>query len=315
VAQKIVNGVNNGQETTELLAAVQNDVYAISLESESKAIITPRQHAERILNTVAKRMEKKEQHGIMTSIFKLNKMLNSGCGYQPGELVIMAAKTGKGKTAFALNQAKDIAVIQKVPTLYINTEMNEEQMDCRWMSMLSGIDHYKIATGQLSSEEVNKVFTIMNRMNDGGFHSVTEPNLTLNKLISMSRKFAVQKKCKVIVVDYIGRLDTLDAKLKEWEVLKQAAKKLKTLAQELKVTVIMLAQVTESEKLEGAKAMKNECDMYAYLRPLYEDELASMAEFNYCLDVQKNRSGPCKKIRLKFYGDRLTFVGEGDEKL
>jgi replicative DNA helicase len=177
------------------------------------------------------------------------------------------------------------------------------------MSILTGIFHSKIASGKLDDKEVSQVMKAFDVMNNSGFYSVTEPALTMQKLVSICRRYASQKKCRVIVVDYIGRMDTLDAKLQEWQVLKTAAKRLKTLAQELKATVIMLAQVNDDEKLEGARAMKNECDLYGYLRPLYADELATLAEFNYCLSIEKNRSGPTRKIPLKFYSEILTFRG------
>lgn len=312
MAIKVVDQIKNDVAISEIVSGIEQAIYSIANEGQAE-IITPKQHACRMLETLDNRMERKSNCGIKTRYRDINYALNGG--FEPGQLIILAAQTGKGKTAFAMNLMKDIAIMQKIPALYVNTEMNQEQMDCRWMSMLSGIDHHKIATGDLTDEQFRKLTGIMDYMHNSGFHSVTEPNLTMNKMISMSRKFAAQKKCKVIVCDYIGRISTLDPKLQEWQILKNAAKQLKTLAQELKVTVIMLAQVTEAEKLEGAKAMKNECDLYGYLRELYQDELAALAAFNYCLDVQKNRSGPCKKIPLKFYGDRLTFCGEGDEKL
>ena len=75
------------------------------------------------------------------------------------------------------------------------------------------------------------------------------------------------------MVDYVGRLDTFDPQLKEHQVLKAVAKRLKTVAQELKLTVIMLAQLNDELKLAGAKAMRNEADLYAYLREMTPDEI------------------------------------------
>lgn len=311
VAQSIVSGVNNGDDTAELLATVQNDVYAISLESESKPIITPKKHAERILETVSRRMEKKNPPGVMTSIYKLNKMLNSGCGYQQGELIIYAAKTGKGKTAFATAQSKDIAVTQSHPTLYINTEMNDEQVDLRLACLMTGIDYGLLATGEISDQQYNLVLTEINRLNDSSFYSVTEPELTIDGVVSMAKRFKAQKGLRFLVVDYVGRMETMDAKLKEHQVLKVIAKRLKTLAQVLGVTVIMLAQLTEEEYLAGARAMKDESDLYAFLREMDEGEQLEYAKlYNYFLVVDKNRNGPTGKIPLNFIKEKMIFKGE-----
>ena len=305
MAAKVVDKVNCGVEPEEIVAEIENSIFVVG--GQETTVITPKEHARNMMDTIEKRMNQKSNGGIYTTYVDLNKALNGG--FEPGQLIILAAQTGKGKTAFAMNLTRDIAVVSKVPTLYINTEMSGEQMDCRWTSILTGIDHNKVASGQLDDSEMSRVMKALGAMDKSGFYSVTEPALTMQRLVSICRRYAAQKKCRVIVVDYIGRMDTLDPKLQEWQVLKTAAKRLKTLAQELKAAVIMLAQVNEDEKLEGARAMKNECDLYAYLRPLYDSELATLAEFNYCLAIEKNRSGPLRKIPLKFYGEKLTFVG------
>ncbi|SFM11561.1 replicative DNA helicase [Pelosinus propionicus] len=306
IASKIVSMINEKDDPEEVIKRVEQDLYTVLGDSKLN-VITPKDHASRMLDTMYKRIENKHNGGIRTAYGELNKALNGG--FEAGQLIIAAAKTGKGKTAFAMNLMRDITIAQKIPGLYINTEMNEEQMDIRWMTMLSQIDHYLIAIGTTTEEQQNKIVSNMNNMHTGGFYSVTEPSLTMNKLISICRRFTAQKKCKFIVVDYIGRMDTLDPKLQEWQVLKVAAKKLKTLAQQLGVTILMLAQVNDEDKLEGSKGMKNECDMYAYLRPLNDTERTEIIGFNYCLDVEKNRSGPTKKIPLSFHGEILTFKG------
>lgn len=311
VAQSIVNGVNSGKETNELLAAVQNDVYAISLEAQSRPIVTPRQHAERILETISKRMEKTEQRGVMTSIFKLNKMLNSGCGYQEGELIIYAAKTGRGKTAFATFQSKDISIVQNNPMLYINTEMNDEQVDLRLACMLTGIEYEKLATGDITDEQWKLVLSQINKLAESNFYSVTEPELTIDGVYSIAKRFKAQKNLRFLCVDYIGRMETMDPKLKEHQVIKNIAKRLKTLAQQLGITVIMLAQLNEEEYLEGARGMKNEADLYAFLREMDREECLEYGQaYNYFLVIDKNRNGPTGKIPLNFIKDIMTFKGE-----
>ncbi len=306
IASKIVSMVNEKSEPDEVIKQVEQDIYSVIGDSKL-SVVTPKEHAMRMLDTMYRRIEQKTNGGIKTSYSELNKALNGG--FEPGQLIIVAAQTGKGKTAFAMNLMRDISIQQKISALYINTEMSEEQMDVRWLTLLSMTDHYSIATGKVDEAQQKKMLETMDKMNNGGFHSVNEPNLTLNKLISICRRFSAQKKSKFIVVDYIGRMDTLDPKLAEWQILKIAAKKLKTLAQELRVTILMLAQVNDSEKLEGARSMKNECDMYGYLRPLNDSEMSEISGFNYALDVEKNRSGPTRKIPLNFHGEILTFKG------
>jgi replicative DNA helicase len=298
--------IQDNDEPQEIIEQIEQTVYKVQT-GQKLSIVSPKEHATRMLNTLEKRVNRKSNGGICTTYADLNRALNGG--FEPGQLIIIAAQTGKGKTAFTMNLMKDISITQKIPALYINTEMSEEQMDIRWLTLLCQIDHYRVATGQVSDEEYQVIMQSLEQMNAGGFHSITEPGLTLNKLTTICRRYVKQKGCKVVVIDYIGRMETLDPKLQEHQVLVAAAKRIKTIAQELGITAIMLAQVTEEEKLAGAKAMKNECDLYGYLRPLTDKESQQLPGFNYCLDVDKNRSGPTKKIPLTFYGEILTFKG------
>jgi replicative DNA helicase len=316
ITEDVRRGIVEQENIDTVLAAIENKIYTISTTRQDYHIVTPKERAERILDTIAKRMEKKSNGGIATSYFKLNRCLNGGM--LPGQLLIVAAQTGKGKTAFAMNLMRDIAITQKIPSLYVNTEMGEEQIDVREAAILTadiGITHYDLASGNLTDEQFARLAQELNRTHNGGFYSVTVPDLTINSLLSIARRFKAKVDVRVLVVDYVGRMDTADAKLQEWQVLKTIAKRLKTLAQQLQVTIIMLAQMTEAEKLEGAKSMKNECDVFGYLREMsFEESAATMNTYNYCLVVDKNRDGPTGKIPLKFTGETMTFKGESAEE-
>lgn len=313
LAKDIVSGIHNGDESADLLKMAQNSVYSISAEDKTAEVVTPKKHAERMLATIGRNMEHKGNGGIATSYWKLNRAVNGG--HQPGELLIIAAKTGQGKTAFAMNMMRDTAITQKVVSLYINTEMNDEQVDNRWAAILTrdypSITYSKIATGNLTDQEFSQVVATLDNMNNSGFYSVTVPDLTIDDVYSISRRFKLQKDIRFLVVDYVGRMETSDPKLQEWQVLKVIAKRLKTLAQQLGITIIMLAQLNEDGRLEGAKGMKNECDLFAYLREMENDEkLQYGQEFNYFLVIDKNRNGPRGMIPLKFIGEKMLFVGE-----
>ena len=317
LARQIVIKIENDDPAAEILTDTESQLYAIGANSEAAPIVTPKDHAIKMLDTLAARMDKRSNGGICTSYVKLNYALNGGL--LPGQLIIFAAQTGKGKTAFALNLMRDIAVVQKKAALYVNTEMGDEQIACRWMTILTdnpAITHTKIATGQLSPEEQRIVMESMERMHVSGFHSITIPDLTINTLVSTARRFKAQKELTVLVVDYVGRMDTTDPKMQEWQVYKSIAKRLKTLAQEQQIAVIMLAQVTEDEKLEGARAMKNECDLFGYLRDATAEELTKSGNrFNYVLALDKNRDGRRMKIPLQFNGEKMRFKGESADEL
>lgn len=283
----------------------------ISPKVKDSSLVGPKEAAQLALKIFAERKDKKSNGGIFTTFVGLNRCLNGGC--EPGQLLIIAAKTKKGKSAFVSNILRDIGVTQRISSLLINTEMSQDQISLRNMSLLSGVDFYKIATGATNEDEDQRIFDGIEKIGRSQLYTLNEPDLNINKMVSRLRQYVIQHKVKIAAVDYIGRMDTQDPKLQEHQVLKIAAKKLKTLAQQLHITIIMLAQITEDGNLEGAKAMKNECDLFAELRPLSEAEMGQCVGFNYALVVELNRSGPPAKIPLNYYGDKLTFTDTADD--
>ncbi|MBP2663771.1 MAG: primary replicative helicase [Firmicutes bacterium] len=273
-----------------------------------------KQLAHRMLETIGLRLGKKTNGGICTRFAKLNKIINGGV--LPGQLLMVGAKTGEGKTAFAMNLNHDIAVKQKIPSLYVNTEMSDKQIDFRNSAILCAktkFTHSDFATGNMTQEEYDGLPVMFERMYQSGFHTTTQPNLNINKLISIARKFKSKTGMKFMVVDYVGRMDTTDSKLSEWQVLKNIAKKLKTLAQQLEITILMLVQINDDDKVKGAKDMKDECDLFAHLRQMTPEELAENPGFNYFLAVEKNRDGMTGLIKLKFIGEKMYFIGEDED--
>jgi replicative DNA helicase len=309
LAKDMVSSIDNMAEPAKIIQGIYQKIDFL-YDAQKGDITQPKEHSARMMETLDKRINQKSNGGINTSFGKINKYLNGG--FEPGQLAILAARTGKGKTAFAMNVIRDIAIVQKIPALYVNTEMSEEQMDIRWLTILSQIDHYNIAIGDLSDFEYHKVNKAIDSMKNSGFYSITEPGLTMAKLINIYRRYVAQKKCRFVVVDYIGRMDTLDPRLREDQVLKNAAKQLKTSSQELKVSTLMLAQMTDGDKLAGARAMKDECDWFGYLNPMTDEEKREHPGYNYFLHVDKNRSGKTGTILLNFSGKTLTFSEDAD---
>ena len=308
LATDIVAAVDDGDKgIDEIVTTVEDAIYKLSAETDDVKILTPHDHAVSMMQTLERRMNQKSNGGISTSFSKLNNALNGG--FLPGQLIIIAAATGRGKTAFAMNLMRDVAIVAKQNSLYINTEMGAEQMDCRWEAILAKVEHSKIASGTVDDIEFRAIMQSLDHMKNSGFHSVTVPDLNMGTLASIIKRFKAKTDMKFCVVDYVGRMDTSDPKLAEWQVYKTIAKKLKTLAQETQSTIIMLAQVSETGQLEGAKGMKNEADLFGHLREMNQAEMAANNGFNYALQLDKNRDGARGVIPLFFDAAKLTFRG------
>lgn len=232
--------------------------------------------------------------GLPTGFDNLNHVT---LGYKSGDLIILGAQTGHGKTTFALNTARAIAVESKKNLLYLNTEMSQEQIALRWGSILSGIEHDRVRSGEISETELSIILNGYSHLRESGFYSYPCPNLTPEKTISIARKFKAQKNIEMMIVDYIGRMDKYDPKLQEWQILERIVKTQKMLAQNLQIAIMCLVQLNPDGTLQGAKRMKNECDLMLKLAPIPREELEENEELkkyvnpNYYISIEKNRDG------------------------
>ena len=240
--------------------------------------------------------------GVSTGIVALDELT---FGYKPGDLIILGAQTGHGKTAYALNAAMACCVANK-PILYINTEMSRKQVGYRWASLLTELPMHRIRTGNLKDAEMEAVNEALASFSQSTFYTSYIPNLTPDKLQALARKAKLQHGIELLIIDYVGRMDTSSPKQEEWQVLYQIVKSQKQLAQNLDIACMVLVQLNPDGSLQGAKRMKNECDLMLKLLPLCEDlkdeEQRSKAQdkyeakygtkyetFNYFLWIDKSR--------------------------
>ncbi len=292
-------------EVEQLLMEAEEELTNLTALEIDDKVDTPPEVAKAGYDEVERRFlrfkEIKELHkgvlpldGLPTGFDNLNHIT---LGYKPGDLIILGAQTGHGKTAFALHTAKAIAVEAGQNLLYLNTEMSREQVALRWGSILSGIEHDRIRSGDINETELSLIFSGYSRLRESGFYSYPCPNLTPEKTISVARKFKAQKNIDMMIVDYVGRMEKSDPKLQEWQMLEQIVKTQKLLAQNLKIVVMCLVQLNPDGSLQGAKRMKNECDLMLKLSPIPREELEENEELkkyhnpNYYILIDKNRDG------------------------
>ncbi|MDY2686125.1 MAG: DnaB-like helicase C-terminal domain-containing protein [Selenomonadaceae bacterium] len=330
--------VEKGRSSEEIYQAVEKSLIVREDRANERTLITPRDMAEYMLDAVAERMdkEKRRQEVLYTSFRKLNKCTG---GFEHGDLVILSAASGVGKSAFVANIARDVGIIQKRPVLYLNSEMSDKQQALRYASMLSGVSHKMIrdglpdnTEGQGDKDYWGRVEQAAEKQVDGRLYTLTIPDLQIENAIAETRRIKEridmdneqQENGKsafplsLVIVDYVGRMDTLSNRdrRQEWQIMEQAARALKTMAQELNLVVIMVAQMSSNgETLAKASSMKNECDLWLNLRRLSNDEYAKVSKcWNVCIEIKKARNVETgKKLLMHFHGDTLTYTDKEDD--
>ena len=249
-------------------------------------------------------------------------------GFRAEQLVIVSAKSGQGKSAFALNVGIEAGVTQKIPTLYINSELCEDDMLERYLSYTCYIDSKKIREGGYRDERTDtKLHALVEKAIErerekfykGALSFVTIPDLQISNVERAIHKDCMERGTRMVIVDYIGRMDitkTAGVKdLQEWQIMRLAANRLKTLAQKYHVCVIMVCQLTDEGSLQGSKAMKNEADMWLSINRLREPDdsykgkrLAEIFPYNTFVNIEKARGvADTGAMAFRYEGAMMRF--------
>ena len=306
--KKYTHAVNKDNlDISELITNMGSEVYNLAIESSAEKIDTPQEIADLGVALLLERVEKYRRaqedtklfgevplEGVPTGMKSLDRMT---LGLKPGDLAILGAQTGHGKTAFALNVAKASALDWGAHILYVNTEMSRQQIARRWGAILSEVALSQIQAGSVTNEQRETVVQAYNRLAKSGFYPISVPNLTPNKLEILARKGKMQHDIKLLILDYVGRMDKITAEMQEWQVLEQILKGTKILAQTLEIAVLVLVQLNPDGTLQGAKRMENECDLMLKLLPvsaegkdkLEEAKKKRYEDFNYRIFINKAR--------------------------
>ena len=262
-------------------------------------------------------LHKKGSHlrGISTGFTDLDHKL---AGMQPSNLLILAARPGQGKTAFVLNMAQHLAVVDKTPVGIFSLEMSKEELVDRLLVSQADVDAWRLKTGKLSDEDFTKLSTAMGELADAPIFIDDTPGLTILEMRTKSRRLATEHKLGLVIIDYLQLVDPgrrFDSRVQEVSLVSAA---LKNLARELRVPVLAVSQLSRAVEARGTKipqladlresgAIEQDADVVMFLyRP--EQEMEKWDEqIATKLLIAKHRNGPVGELDLVFRGDRIKF--------
>ena len=190
--------------------------------------------------------------GVPSGYYDLDKLTS---GFHPNELIILAARPAMGKTAFGLNLAINAAVKTKKPVAIFNMEMSAEQLMMRMISAVGGIELSKLKTGKLEHNDWKKVNEALSELGDTKIYFEDNSGLTISELRAKCRRLATQDDgLALVVIDYLQLLSgSSKYEGNRQQEVSEISRSLKTMAMELKVPVIALAQLSRSVELRENK--------------------------------------------------------------
>lgn len=309
-AQTAENMIQHGEMAETAYAELERLVMERTATDMTREMISPQEMANAIIDAIEERTnhDKRNKRVVYTTFGSFNRL--SG-GLEKGDLIILSAESGAGKSAFAMNLSHGVAVINKRPLLYLNSEMSKNQFSLRWAAHLGRVSHRALRNGNATNDEVSAAIHAAEVIYGSKLWTLNMPDMKISSVLAEVRRAKAKYGIEVAVVDYIGRMDSINAKdFKEWQMLKSGAQRLKTLAQELDITVIMVAQLTsDGSKLAQSSYMMHEADLWINLSKIKEENLLQNWPWNYCLDFRKARNVEVgQKVMMRFDGDTLTFT-------
>ena len=321
----IEDSYDETSDVFDLLDKAESKIYDISQRNLKKNT----QSAEDLVLAAKKKIEeisKKEGlSGIASGFGEIDRLTS---GWQPSDLIIVAARPGMGKTAFTLSMARNITVENDIPVAFFSLEMSAIQLITRLISSETGLNSEKLRTGKLEKFEWELLNVKVTNLENAPLYIDDTPSLSIFELRAKARRLSSQYGIKLIVVDYL-QLMTLGSSQKSGnreQEISTISRNLKALAKELDIPIIALSQLSRAVELRGGTkrpilsdlresgAIEQDADIVSFLyRPEYykidewDDEERSPALGQAEFIVAKHRNGGLSSIKLKFINSLGKF--------
>lgn len=320
-SQRIIqNAIEGSDNVTDILDDAESQIMGVSQDNASGGF----KSIHDVLNTAMEEINSIPDDGNMVTglpsgFSELDKMTT---GFHDDELIILAARPGVGKTAFALNVAQFVGLKTDKTVAMFSLEMGAEQLVQRMLASEGLIDSQHLRTGQLTDEEWRKLVVAAGSLDNTSIYIDDTPGIKMSEIRAKARRLAKEKgNLGLIVIDYLQLIEGPRSESRQQEV-SAISRQLKKLAKELHIPVIALSQLSRSVEQRQDKrpvlsdiresgSIEQDADIVAFLYrdDYYRDERdeddegeVEAEEDNGEVEViiEKNRSGTRGTVKLMF---------------
>ena len=309
-------------EVESLLDEVEQKIFEVGEDRFKGQMLSMKDHAMQAIETIEKLYERKGSiTGVSTGFVEFDRMTS---GLHPSEMIVIAARPSMGKTALAMNIAEYVAINEKLAVGVFSLEMSSQQLVQRLLCSRARVNLQRVRDGFLGERDFPSLTAAASKLAEARMFIDDSASLSILELRAKARRLKAQQDIQLLIIDYLQLLRSTSRRAQDNRQLEisEISAGLKALAKELKIPVIVVAQLNrQPEQRSGGKprlsdlresgSIEQDADLVGLLvRPeMYEEdeearvEKAGEAE----LIIAKQRNGPVGEIPLTFLKEYTRF--------
>jgi replicative DNA helicase len=314
----ISKAYESDNETESLLDQAEADIFRISENRVQPRFRSSKELVDQVFEYLENRFEQRELiTGVPTGYHKFDEIT---AGLQKTDLIIVAGRPSMGKTAFGLNLAMRSAVLHGVPSAIFSLEMSMEQLMMRMLCAWGKVDLSRMRSGFLRDEDWARLYQSAEDLSQAPIYIDDTPALDPLELRARCRRLKGEKGLGLVVIDYLQLMHVNQRKDSREQEISHISRNLKSLAKEIDVPVVALAQLNRKVEertnkrpmlsdLRESGAIEQDADVIVFL---YRDEVYNTREDNPNrgiaeIIVGKQRNGPVGTAKLSYLSPSTAF--------
>ena len=312
-------------EVDDVIDFAERAVFEIAGNKNKKSVYPLSDIIGHSLNALEERQGNKTLvTGVSTGFSRLDNLTS---GLQNSDLILLAARPSMGKTALALNIARNAAIDAGTPVAVFSIEMSKEQLSMRLLCAEARIDSSRLRSGFFSREDWVSLTNAAEVLSDSEIYIDDSPDLTAMSIRAKARRLKMDKNIGLVIIDYVQLMKgRASAERRDLEI-SEISRSLKALAKELDIPVMALSQLNRKleerhdkrpqlSDLRESGALEQDADVVAFI---YRDEVYNKDENNPNkgtaeLLLKKQRNGPTGDIKLAFISTYTRFEDLADDR-
>ena len=307
------------REVPEVLELAERSIYDIAMRRGSEAFVAARDAVPTTYAMVQELLVNKGSiNGIPTGFTDLDNLLT---GLHPGEMILIAARQSMCKTTLGMNIAANAAIRGGKKVAVFSLEMPVEQLMLRMMCSEAQVNMQNLRHGVLTDDELERLGDTLLPLSNAEIYMDATSGITVTEMRSRCRRLQIEHGLDLVMIDYIGLMSAGSGSpnRSRQEEVAEISRSIKGLAQELRVPIITLSQLSRAPQgranhrpvlsdLRDSGAIEQDADVVMFIHregyydPEYEDKTAAE------IIVAKQRNGPLDTVMVTFLGEYVKFV-------